>query len=78
VTERDVLTAVVVVVRDEGRERDEAETPARLLKRQTPRMETLPTNATVAVMQPELTEKGDLPPTICLRKKEVETLPQKN
>jgi hypothetical protein len=35
VRERHVITAVVVVVRAEGRERDKAETPARFLKRQT-------------------------------------------
>jgi hypothetical protein len=36
VTERDVIAAVVAVVRAEGRERGKAETPARLLKRHTP------------------------------------------
>jgi hypothetical protein len=35
-TERDVIAAVVAVVRPEGRERSKTETPARLLKRQTP------------------------------------------
>jgi hypothetical protein len=53
VTERDLIAAVVVVVLAKGREREEAETPARLLKRRTQRTETLPMNATVAVMQPE-------------------------
>jgi hypothetical protein len=42
VTERDVIAAVVAVVRAEGRGRGEAETPARLLKRHAPVTETLP------------------------------------
>jgi hypothetical protein len=42
VTERDVIAAVVTLVRAEGRERGEAETPARLLKRHAPGTETLP------------------------------------
>jgi hypothetical protein len=36
VTERGVIAAVVAVVRAEEKERDKAETPAKLLKRQTP------------------------------------------
>jgi hypothetical protein len=70
VMERGMIAAVGAVVRAEGTERDEAETPARLLKRQTPGMGGTTTSLA-------FTEKGEVPPTICLRKKEVETLCQK-
>jgi hypothetical protein len=53
VTERDVIAAVVVVVRAEGREKDKAETPARLPKIQTLKP-TLKTPAPALKIPPEL------------------------
>jgi hypothetical protein len=71
VTETDVIAAVVVVVRAEVRERDEAETAARLLKRQTPStVSTFPTpidhttesTETVDLLTPDTTDTTALLP----------------